>query len=183
MDTIGSSIFGLRSINPYNLPIIINPLVPYNIYQPAVPSILRGDLQSVPINLRDVYTKPVTLIVKSSSGAEGLTACILENGLSSLAENPQTRAILDMIRTGSDKTAVVVQPTALYNTPAFRILKDMPVVKIEVPSGIKLANLININTPYVLIHDKEDVTTSDLDGLIRVGSLDIAEEKLVCSSC
>jgi hypothetical protein len=186
MDTVGSSIFGPRSVYPYNIPFSVNPFIPYNIYYPFVPNILRSDLQSVPISIRDVYNKPITVILKSQSGVEGLTAYILENGLSSLAENPQTRFIYDMIKTGSEKTAVVVQPTILYNTPAFRILKDMSVVKFEVPSGIRFANLVNAistNMPYVFIHDKEDVNTFDFEGLIRVGSLDIAEEKVICTSC
>jgi hypothetical protein len=186
IDTLGSSVLGLKSVYPYSIPVSVNPFLPYNIYYPIVPNVLRSELQSVPINIRDVYNRPVMVILKSRSGVEGLTAYILENGLSSLAENPQTKFIHDLIKTGSEKTAVVVHPSVLYNTPAFRILKDMSVVKLEVPSGIKFANLVNVistNIPYVFIHDKEDVSTFDLEGLIKVGSFDIAEEKVLCSSC
>jgi hypothetical protein len=185
-DTVGSSIFGVRSIYPYNFPVSVNPLIPYNVYYPYVPNIVRNDLQSIPVSLRDVYQKPVMIIVKSTPEAEGLTAYVLENGLSSLADNPRTRFIHEMIKTGAEKTAVVVHPSVLYNIPAYRILRDMPVVKFEVPSGIKFANLVHIisnNMPYVFIHDKEDVNNLDFEGLIRVGSFDIAEEKIICSSC
>ncbi|KDR22936.1 hypothetical protein L798_14793 [Zootermopsis nevadensis] len=185
-DTVGSSFFGLKSVYPYSIPVSANPFIPYNIYYPFVPNVLRSDFQSVPISIRDVYNKPVTMILKSKSGVEGLTAYILENGLSSLAENPETKFIHDLIKTGSEKTAVVVQPTVLSNTPAFRILKDMSVVKLEVPSGIKFSNLVNVistNMPFVFIHDKEDVSTFESEGLVKVGSLDIADEKVVCASC
>jgi hypothetical protein len=185
-DTVASSVLGLRSIYPLNVPISVNPLIPYNIYSLNVPNIIRSDINSIPINLRDVYNKPVLMILKSTSGVEGLTAYLLENGLSSLADNPQTKSIYDAIRTGDEKTAVVINPTMIYNTPAFRILKDMPIVKLEVPDGITFANLVNAminNIPHVLIHDKEDVNTFDFEGLIRVGSLDISEGRIICRSC
>jgi hypothetical protein len=185
-DTASSSVLGLKSIYPFNVPISVNPLIPYNIYSLNVPNIFRNDLNSVPINLRDVYNKPVLIILKTKSGVEGLTAYLLEYGLSSLADNPQTKSIYDAIKAGDEKTAIVINPTMLYNTPAFRILKDMPVVKLEVPAGIKFANLVNAvttNIPYVFINDKEDAGTFDFEGLIRVGSLDISEGRVICRSC
>jgi hypothetical protein len=185
-DTVASSVLGLRSIYPVNVPISVNPLIPYSIYSLNVPNIVRNDLNSLPINLRDVYNKPILMILKSKTGVEGLAIYLLENGLSSVADNPQTRSIYDAIEAGDEKTAVVINPTILYNTPAFRILKDMPVVRLEVPAGIKFENLVNAvttNIPYVFINDNEDVGTFDFEGLIRVGSLDISDGRIICRSC
>ena len=186
LDTAGSSVFGVKSLYPYNVPVSVNPFLPHNVYYPNMPNLFRHDLQSVPISLRDVYNRPVMMVVKSTSEVEGLTIYFLEHGLSALAENPQTKFIHDAIKSGAEKTAVVIHPTVLYNTPAFKIIKDVPVVKFEIPVGIKFGNFINSvghNTPYVFIHDKDDVTSFDLDGLVRVGSLDVAEEKVHCISC
>jgi hypothetical protein len=185
-DTVGSSVLGVKSIYPYNVPLSVNHFLPYNVYYPNIPNLVRNDLQSVPVSLRDVYNRPVMMVVKSTSGDEGLTVYFLEYGLSSLAENPQTKFIHDAIKSGAEKTAVVIHPTVLQNTPAFKIIKDLLVVKAYVPVGIKFGHFINSishNTPYVFIHDKDDVSTFDLDGLVRVGTLDVAEEKVHCISC
>ena len=185
-DTAGSSVFGFKSLYPHNIPLSVNPFLPYNVYYPQMPNLARNDLQSIPISLRDVYNRPIMMVGKSTSAVEGLTVYFLEYGLSSLAENPQTKFIHDAIKSGAEKTVVVIHPTVLQNTPAFKIIKDLPVVKVDIPTGIRFGHFINSishNTPYVFIHDKDDVSTFDLDGLVRVGTLDIAEEKVHCLSC
>lgn len=186
LDTAGYSVFGVKSLYPYNVPVSVNPFLPYNVYYPHMPNLVRHDLQSVPISLREVYNGPVMMVVKSTSEAEGLTIYFLEYGLSALTDNPQTKLIHEAIKSGAEKTAVVIHPTVLHNTPAFKVIKDVPVVKVEIPVGIPFGHFINSvshNTPYVFIHDKNDVTTFDVDGLVRVGTLDVAEEKLHCTSC
>ena len=102
----------------------------------------------------------------------------MEYGLSVLAENPQTKFIHDAIKSSAETTAVVIHPTVLHNNPAFKITKDVPLVKIETPVGSqfgRFTNPVSHNTPYVFIREKNDVTTFDL-GLVRVGILDVAEE-------
>jgi hypothetical protein len=185
-NTDASSALGLKSFYPFNWPISVNPLIPYNIYSLNVPNIFRNDQHSNPINIRDVYSKPVWMILKSKSGVEGLAVYWLEYGLSSLNDNPQAKSIYDAIAAGDEKSAVVINPSGLYNTPAFKILKDFPIVKLEVPAGIKFANLVNAVTssvPWVFINDKEDASIFDSEGLIRVGTLDVSEGKVICRYC
>jgi hypothetical protein len=186
MDTAGSSVFGVRSLYPYNVPVLINTFLPYNVYYPHMPNLFHHDIQSVPISHRDVYKRPVMLVVKSISEAEGLAVYFLEYGLSASADNHQTKFIHEAIKSGAEKTAVVIHPTVLHNTPYFKVIKDVPLVKFEIPVGIPFGHFINSvsrNTPCAFIHEKEDVTNFYFDGLVRVSTLDVAEQKVQYISC
>lgn len=137
-------------------------------------------------SLRDVLREPAVLVMKSSPEATDLEAYILERGLSSLAENPSTRFIHDKIKNGADKNAVVAHPAMLLKTPAFKTLKEMPVKKTEIAGSIKFANLarfLNTNLPFIFIYDEENLDSFDSDGLIRLGSLDVSDNKIQWSSC
>lgn len=133
-----------------------------------------------------MFRQPAVLVLKNKPEVTALEAYVLENGLSSLTDNPCTRSILDKIKKGAELNAVVANSDMLHKSSAFKILKDMPINKIDIPGSIKFTNLarcLNTNVPLILIQEKEDLDTFDWDVLMRLGSLDVSDKEIQCSSC
>jgi hypothetical protein len=125
-------------------------------------------------------------MLKRTPEAADLEAYILEHRLSSLADNTSTRFIHDRIKNGAEQNAIVARPAILLKNPAFKFLKEIPVKKSEIPASIKFANLaryLNINLPFIFIYDKENLNNFDSDGILRLVSLDVSEEEILCPSC
>ncbi|XP_069690331.1 uncharacterized protein [Periplaneta americana] len=135
-------------------------------------------------NLREISNKAIVVLTKANpEGKEGVVVHFLERGLSSLAENPSTRAIHEQLKAGAEKIALILHAPSLNSNPALKRLREQPVTRVEIPEGMKLNNMIratsNRHVPYVAIQDKEEFDALDIDGILRLGSLEVTEKSLI----
>ncbi|XP_069690332.1 uncharacterized protein [Periplaneta americana] len=166
---------GLRAPSLYSPPPSLNHPNPLSALS------LAPHMHPAPLNLRDIYNTPVIVVAKARADSDALSAYVVEHGLSSLAENPHTQELHELLRAGSEKSAMVIPPSALRNIQAINILNDLPVEKVAIPAGIrgsKLIRIINSHVPLVLIHEKEDATNIGAENLIRIGSLEVSESRI-----
>jgi hypothetical protein len=99
--------------------------------------------------------------------------------------NIHTGTASTTLKTGVDHTALVLNQVALYVHQTLRNLKEMPVMKMEIAAGPKLFNIMRFtirNISYILIQNKEGVNALDIEDSVRIGSLDITENSVVCKN-
>ncbi|XP_069690600.1 uncharacterized protein [Periplaneta americana] len=179
----------IRATLPY---IQNNPLpayfynIPNHVNSYGILDSLRNAISYNEPSLPDLFYKSLLLVTKSEENADALDAYLLENGLSSLAENPHTKSVFNQLKNNAEagKTAVYIHPSASYNNPLNEVLK-MPINKMNAPGGMKftkLMNLIDGELPLLYI-DESEASSLNYDGLVRIGGLDIAEDNIHCSSC
>ncbi|PSN46766.1 hypothetical protein C0J52_22931 [Blattella germanica] len=166
-----------------------NPLIQQSNIVPS--ELLRSPLGTViplsPVRpaepVYDILNKPILLAAKGQSQGEGYSVYILERGISALPENPNTKPIHEIIRTGAQKTALVIYPESLtIGSPVYNLIRTLPVGHLEIPQGIKLGSLargLNAQVLLVLIIDNEEIHTLGVEGLVRLGNLGVTENDVV----
>ncbi|PSN46765.1 hypothetical protein C0J52_22932 [Blattella germanica] len=137
-----------------------------------------GIIPEKEILLNSLLRKPVVVVLKAKEGTE-LEAYLLEHGLSSVAEYPHTRLVQELLST--EKAGLLLGQSTLYSSPALRALTQLPVTQLQVPAGLKLANLLRSTTSYipvVLLEDREVINKLEIDELLRIGSLEVTENSI-----
>ena len=166
---------GLKTV-PLQYNYVITPTMPW-VFTP-----INNELLQVPksqIGMQDIYHKPVLMMVKTPEIGE-YDAYLLEHGLPTLMEQPQTRQIYENIQQGEKTSAVILQPFQMYNPSIYGLLEGLKVRQFQAFPGLKTTTLIeflNAGVPTIFLQGNQEMGMFESLHLMKLGNWEIPQKK------
>ena len=104
---------------------------------------------------------------------------VLEHGLTSLVTNPGP--IMRNMREALEENnnALIVNPVTMAadNVPALKQLRELPVIKVEIPEDTRVSNIATYSLqtmPIIMFFDGESFDSRRFSPVVNHGEIDIA---------
>lgn len=131
------------------------------------------------LGVRDIFDKPVLVLLKNDTEKNEFIAFFIENGLKNIYNNINTRLLHNILNSDIEKRGFLVHPEKISNTP----FKDWPISRLILPEGINLAKFNNATKgaysfSYLIVLKDEDLPRVSLPSLHQLGDFLIDQESV-----
>jgi hypothetical protein len=127
------------------------------------------------IGVNGISSQPVIALINAN---RGVVVYMLENGLNSLVMNPSP--IISNLKEVLKEcnTALILSPVTLAadNIPALKQIRELPVVKVEIPEDTNVSTVATYTLhkmPIVMFFEAEDFASRKFQPVVSYGDIDV----------